>query len=133
MLKTSGCRRFIGCAVPHPLHDRLKLSISKSSNDLNPSLQIRHIYCIMISMLSLKKAVRSIAFRFSSEIHLVKEVLQIFEKDCNRLKIEESSSLILVLRELLINAVVHGNRNVAERTVQCVVERLDGCRFKIHR
>lgn len=37
----------------------------------------------------------------------------------------------LVLRELLANAIVHGNRSEAERKVRCSVERLPDLRLKI--
>ena len=82
-------------------------------------------------MLSIHKTAGAITFKFSSEIHLVEQVVQTFEEYCSRLKVEEPSSLILVLRELLINAVVHGNQNEANRNVLCVIEKLNKSRFRI--
>jgi len=82
-------------------------------------------------MLSVHKTASAITFRFSSELQLVGQVMEKFEKYCSRLKVEEPSSLILVLRELLINAVVHGNQNEANRNVLCVIEKLNKSRFRI--
>ncbi|MBW1673790.1 MAG: ATP-binding protein [Deltaproteobacteria bacterium] len=82
-------------------------------------------------MLSIHKTASAITFRFSSELQLVDQVVEAFEKYCSRLKVEEPSSLILVLKELLINAVVHGSQNDANRNVLCVVEKLEKSRFMI--
>lgn len=72
-------------------------------------------------MFSVEKTPSSIAFRFSSEIHLVEEVLQKFEKYCHRLNVKEPSSLIVVLQELLKNAVIHGNRKDTNKNVVCTL------------
>lgn len=82
-------------------------------------------------MFSVEKTPSSIAFRFSSEIHLVEEVLQKFEKYCHRLNVKEPSSLIVVLQELLKNAVIHGNRKDTNKNVVCTIDKLDERRFRV--
>ncbi|MBA7476877.1 MAG: hypothetical protein GH155_01020 [Spirochaeta sp.] len=82
-------------------------------------------------MFSIHKTASAITFRLSSEIYLVEQVVQTSEEYCSRLKVEEPSSLMLVLRELLINAVVHGNQNDASRNVLCVIEKLNKSKFRI--
>ena len=52
-----------------------------------------------------------------------------------QLPIEYNDSKIIefnvVLRELLINAIVHGNECIVERTVKCSIERMGEKRFKV--
>ncbi|MBN2442928.1 MAG: ATP-binding protein [Spirochaetales bacterium] len=44
---------------------------------------------------------------------------------------DEFSDFILVMRELLINAIEHGNGNVIERKVTCTITRMDRGRFTL--
>ena len=43
----------------------------------------------------------------------------------------DAGSAVIVLRELLANAIAHGNRNELSRMVRCRVERLAGEAFRI--
>ena len=38
---------------------------------------------------------------------------------------------MIVLRELLLNALIHGNKNVAERHIKCRIEKLEKARLKV--
>jgi serine/threonine-protein kinase RsbW len=82
-------------------------------------------------MFSVGKTLSSIEFKISSEVHLIGKVLQEFEKYCQQLKVKEPSSLIIVLQELLNNAVVHGNREDVNRYVICSIEKLNVQAYKI--
>lgn len=73
----------------------------------------------------------SVAFNISSEIQMVDMVIKEAEKFIDRFEFTESINLILILRELLINAVKHGNQNIPERIVMCRIEKLEESRFKI--
>lgn len=73
----------------------------------------------------------SICFSFSSEMLLVDRVIQSCRDYLKRFDIPEFSKFRLVLRELLINAVEHGNRKAVERPVLCRIESIGGFQFKI--
>ena len=73
----------------------------------------------------------TITFNISSEIQMVDMVIKEVEKFIDRFEFTESINLVLVLRELLINAVKHGNQNISERIVMCRIEKLEESRFKI--
>lgn len=73
----------------------------------------------------------AIAFVISSELFLVDRLIQECEGFMRRHGVTEFSSVTVVLRELLVNAVVHGNRNAKERTVRCRVEHAADVRFKV--
>ncbi|MBA7522189.1 hypothetical protein ES705_14306 [subsurface metagenome] len=38
---------------------------------------------------------------------------------------------MIVLRELLLNALIHGNKSVAERHIKCRIEKLEKAEFRI--
>ncbi len=44
---------------------------------------------------------------------------------------DNSSKIAVVLRELLSNAITHGNNNDIDRTVQCRIEHAGGGQFKV--
>ncbi len=73
----------------------------------------------------------SISFRFSSEMRLVDRVIQGCDVYLKGLGIPEASEFRLVLRELLINAVEHGNKKAVERVVTCDIAYLDDWQFCI--
>jgi len=72
----------------------------------------------------------SVTFSFSSEMHLVDRTIQGFRDYLNRFNISEFSASRLVLRELLLNAVEHGNQNRAERTVTSSIDHLGDWQFR---
>ncbi len=68
----------------------------------------------------------SIRFEISSEMALVDRVVADSRRFLHRLGFETFSEFKLVLRELLINAVEHGNRRQPDRTATCVITLLPG-------
>jgi len=73
----------------------------------------------------------TIIFNFSSEIYLIDRVIQTCREYMNHLNITRTSEFRLVLRELLLNAVEHGNLKNAERAVSCTIEHLGNWQFRI--
>ncbi len=76
----------------------------------------------------------SIRFEISSEMQLVDRVAADARRFLTKLGFETFSEFKLVLRELLINAIEHGNRNQSDRIATCAVTLLpggDGAVFKI--
>jgi len=65
-------------------------------------------------MLQVDKSEKNIAFQISSETSLVDNILKETERFVDRVKAENRSGLMIVLRELLLNALIHGNKNVAD-------------------
>ncbi len=82
-------------------------------------------------MFKISEDANSIFFSFSSEMMIVDRVIQSCRDYLKRFDIPEFSKFRLVLRELLINAVEHGNRKAVERTVSCRIEAMGGFQFKI--
>lgn len=73
----------------------------------------------------------SIGFKLSSEMKLVDNVIRESQRFLKQCGISEFSGFKLVVRELLNNAIEHGNYNIAERQVQCHIEHIADKRFKI--
>ncbi len=72
-----------------------------------------------------------VTFHISSEMQLVDRVVRECREYLNGFNIANDSNFIVLIRELLINAIEHGNRNVTENIVTCIVENLVETRFKI--
>ena len=75
-----------------------------------------------------KNAVR---FEFKSELHLVERVLHDAEDFFKRHRKTKEIEILLTLRELLINAIVHGNRNSRDKKVSCSIEILGDGRIQL--
>ncbi len=73
----------------------------------------------------------SIAFTLSSQMHLVDRVVAESRRFLKKHGFETFSEFKLVLRELLINAVEHGNRNQPDQAAGCTISILPGDLFKI--
>ncbi len=73
----------------------------------------------------------TIIFSFSSEMYLINRVIQTCGEYMNHLNISGTSEFRLVLRELLLNAVEHGNMKDAERLILCNIEYLGNWQFRI--
>ena len=73
----------------------------------------------------------SITYTLSSEMRMTDSVIQESHAYLRQYGISEFSSFKLVLRELLNNAIEHGNYNMTERTVKCRIEHIGGKRFRI--
>ena len=85
----------------------------------------------IIFMFKMNEDENSISFRFSSEMRQADRVIQACDVYLKALGIAEASEFRLVLRELLINAVEHGNKKAVERLVKCDVAYLDEWQFCI--
>ncbi len=72
-----------------------------------------------------------IRFEISSEMHLVDRVVGESRRFLNGLGYETFSEFKLVLRELLINAIEHGNRNRPDLTAACAITLLPNDVFEI--
>jgi len=89
--------------------------------------EIAYLCC----MLQIDKSEKNIAFLISSETSLVDNILKEAESFVGRANGENRSGLMIVLRELLLNALIHGNKNVAERHIKCRIEKLEKARLRI--
>ena len=65
----------------------------------------------------------SISFTFPSDTALIHAAVRTSEGFAHEHGIKDTSRVSVVLRELLSNAISHGNRNIPERKVNC---RIDG-------
>lgn len=70
-------------------------------------------------------------FKLSSEMRTASSVVQNLRDYLKSHFVEDDRVPVLVLRELLSNAIKHGNRNVPERIVVASIERVGHMRFKI--
>ena len=82
-------------------------------------------------MLQVDKSEKNITFKISSETSLVDKILKETERFVDQVKAENHSGLMIVLRELLLNALIHGNKNAAERHIKCRIEKLEKTRLRI--
>ncbi len=82
-------------------------------------------------MLQIDKSDKCITFQISSETSLVDKLLKETEIFVDGINTESSSGLMIVLRELLLNALIHGNKNVAERHIKGSIEKLEKNRLRI--
>ena len=74
---------------------------------------------------------KNITFQISSETFLVDRILKETERFVDGVKAENRSGLMIVLRELLLNALIHGNNNVPERHIKGRIEKLEKARLRI--
>lgn len=72
-----------------------------------------------------------ISFTFSSQLNHVDQVIQHCNDFIAKFDIKEWSPLRLALRELLINAIEHGNNNDPRKEVSCTIENISSNRFLI--
>ena len=74
----------------------------------------------------------SIVYKISSEMCCIDKVVEHLKEDLKRFNISgDESAFKLIVRELLKNAVRHGNHEIIEKTVACNIEYLGARRFKI--
>jgi serine/threonine-protein kinase RsbW len=75
---------------------------------------------------------RSISFQFHSRRELIFEAIENSAKFLGKFITEpETIGIKVILRELLMNAVIHGNRFNEELLVECTIEHLGEKDFKI--
>ena len=72
-----------------------------------------------------------IRFDMPSSVGLLDAVVRQCERTLKEISNNELSSVTVVLREMLKNAIVHGNRNEEQRRVQVSLECLNGREFWI--
>lgn len=82
-------------------------------------------------MFAITETKSAISFTFSSSHREVERVLQEYKPFMKKLEVAELSEFNIVLRELLINAIEHGNMNQVEKKVTANVEHLGNRRFKL--
>jgi len=82
-------------------------------------------------MFQINESENVVAFTISSEMRLVDRVIRESAEFLKQLGIDECKDIKLVLRELLINAIEHGNLNIIERPIDCRVEHIAARRFKV--
>jgi len=84
-------------------------------------------------MFDVNESNNRISFAFESDSNQINRVIEETHIFFHQLVIgtSELSNLNLVLRELLNNAIEHGNKEIHEKKVQCSVEHLGRKRFKI--
>jgi len=82
-------------------------------------------------MFKIDKDPGSVTFKLSSEMSLVDSVIRESQVYLKHYDISEFSNFKLVLRELLNNAIEHGNFNIREKIVKCKIEHIGNKRFKI--
>jgi anti-sigma regulatory factor (Ser/Thr protein kinase) len=73
----------------------------------------------------------SISFTLASDIALVHPAIRLSEGFVQQCGIGDTSKISLVVRELLSNAVVHGNKDISTRSVTCRIECLRHGLFRI--
>lgn len=73
----------------------------------------------------------TISFAFVSDMEHVHPTIHLSEKFAQECGARDTSKIGIVLRELLSNAIVHGNRNLPELLIRCTVEHLSGKQFRI--
>jgi len=69
-----------------------------------------------------EKTGHGILFRISSQWHLVDRVIREVQCFWGNHRISESLEINLIIRELLNNAIEHGNRDLPGRTILCRIE-----------
>lgn len=82
-------------------------------------------------MFSINEKDNLIEFKISSDMKLVDRLILSTKEYLEQFNISDFSEFRLVLRELLINAVEHGNKNNFQKTVSCDIEHLGNFRFKL--
>ncbi len=78
-----------------------------------------------------KNSENSIFFSLSSDLCLVDDVIKECERYFDQFGISDSFEFKLVLRELINNAIEHGNRKITDRIVTCSIECIRKRLFKI--
>ena len=71
------------------------------------------------------------SFKISSDMDHVDFIIRKFKQFIHDLKIEASSNLKLVIRELLINAIEHGNRHDFSKCVTGTITSGDDLLFTV--
>ncbi len=82
-------------------------------------------------LLSVSREDSSLLCTIASDITLIHPTIRLSEEFVHQHGASDTSKIFLVLRELLSNAIVHGNRNNLCQTVTCRIEHIGGRLFRI--
>ncbi len=82
-------------------------------------------------MFSVNESKDVINFEISSEMRMVDHVMQECREFFKKCDVNSFSNSKVVIRELLINAIEHGNRNIVESKINFKLEHLNNFRFKV--
>ena len=82
-------------------------------------------------MVAIVASAESLQLRFDSDITFVDYAVDIIDDLLSYHGIRDRTNLLIVCRELLKNAVVHGNRNDKGKAVTFRVERVGGGSYRI--
>ncbi len=82
-------------------------------------------------MFSVKEEASAIQFEISSKMRNVDRIIGEVDVFLEQLELKIISEFKIVIRELLINAIEHGNQNNPDRTVHCAVEQVEDVLFKV--
>ena len=82
-------------------------------------------------MLEISRKTNIILFKLSSEISILPNVIEEVEKFLIQKNVDDLTNVLLVTKELLTNAVEHGNQNDPARLAVCDIEQIDDDLFKI--
>ncbi len=72
-----------------------------------------------------------IAITIASDLANVRTASQAFREFLHEHGVRDDLGLLIVFRELLMNAILYGNKHVAERRVYCRLSRLEGNMFEV--
>jgi len=62
---------------------------------------------------------------------MVSKIIEETQKFIGPFELKDPFGLILIIRELLMNAVIHGNKSIPERIIRCRIEKLEKKKFRI--
>ena len=82
-------------------------------------------------MVNISEREASIELKISSEMKYVDIVIKNLEDYFQRRRISKLEKFKIVVRELLINAIEHGNLNIKEKQIVCFIECIAGDIFRI--
>lgn len=82
-------------------------------------------------MFNIKENRTKIEFQISSEMINVDRIVREVREFLQQLGMEVFSEFKVVLRELLINAIEHGNKNQEQKKVVCIVDQLEAELFRV--
>lgn len=72
-----------------------------------------------------------ITFRLASDLAFVHPTLRLAANFALQFGAKDTSGICIAVRELLSNAIVHGNQNILERMVDCTLQPWSDGQFKI--
>ncbi len=82
-------------------------------------------------MFTINQGPDRIVFIISSELHFVDQIIHVAQQFIKNFKIREFSGFKLVLRELLNNAIEHGNYNISRKKVTCSILHIRDKKFQV--